>query len=199
MKFNSILIAFCLFQVLICSTIGLNEKSLQDAAANTLRYVKAYHQESINLKNKDSLIDLKFNYPALTTNNVLFKIDEYGLLTVKYANIKASITGKYNYKYQFWKSKVDFTAHLNNLNWEVTYLSSIKDLGNGKTEIHFKINKESKINCNLMKLAAPKLKENDKTIQEIKYKLKDIDLTPLKSELRKITQLILDTLNSYLK
>ena len=75
MKFNSMLfIIFCLFQTLICSTVGLNEKSLKDSAAKTLKYVRVYHQQSIKLTDKDMFANLKFNCPPLIINNIQFRL-----------------------------------------------------------------------------------------------------------------------------
>ena len=199
MKFiSTLLIAFCSFQVLICSTFKLNENSVREAAEKTLKYVKLYHQDSIKLKDKDSLIDLKFNYPALAMNNILIKVDEFGVLSIKYANIKATLTGKYSYFFQFWKADVDFTAQLNNVNWEVTYLTSIYEIGNEKIDIKLKKNSESQLNYNIGKLTTIKIRgdDHDKVMKEINITLKKVDFTPLQNEFSKLTQLILDTLKS---
>ena len=76
MKFNSILfITFCLLQALICSTVGLNEQSLKDAAAKTLKYSKVYHQESTKLEDKGVFRDVRFNYTSLTPDNIQFGFD----------------------------------------------------------------------------------------------------------------------------
>ena len=49
MKFNLMLfIIFCLLEALICSTDGLNEKSLIDAAIKTLKYFNEFQQKDVN-------------------------------------------------------------------------------------------------------------------------------------------------------
>ena len=123
MKVNSIfLITFCLLQVLNCETIGLNEQSLKNAAAKTLKYTRIYHQDSIKLneiKNeKAQLVDLKFSYLPLTSDNIQFRFDDYGLLHIKFVNLKATLKGKNIFKLVFIKVVSDFTAQLSNFNWE---------------------------------------------------------------------------------
>ena len=89
MKFHSILlIVLCLLQALNSSKVGLNEQSLKDAATKTLKYARVYHQESIKLEDKDNFSDIKLNYPPLTSNNIQFRFDEYGLLHIRFVNLR---------------------------------------------------------------------------------------------------------------
>ena len=111
MKFNSILlIIFCLLQVLKSSTVGWNEQFLKDASAKTLKYERAYHQESIKLEDKDEFYELKLNCPPLTSNNIQFRFDEYGLLHIRFVNLKAIVTGKYIFQL-FFRITVPFTVN----------------------------------------------------------------------------------------
>ena len=208
MKFNSmLLIIFCLLQVLNSSTVGLNEQSLKDAAVKTLKYARVYHQESIKLEDKDNIHDLKLNCPPLTSNNIQFSFDEYGLLHIKFINLKATVTGNYILKMIF-RITVPFTAKLNNFNWEQVFVVSKKDLGNGKLDIKFKPTEESKINYNMIlynKNNMVMTNTNTKGpfpfpfIENIKNGLKDLDFNSLKNQLKKVAQLILETLQSDLK
>ena len=207
MKVNLILlITFCLLQVLNCATVELNEQSLKNAADKTLKYARMYHQDSIKLneiKNeKDQLIDLKFNSPSLTLDNIQFRFDDYGLLHIKFVNLKATITGKNIFRLAFFGIGIEFTAHLSDFNWEQVFVVAKKDLGNGKLDIKFKPTEESAVNFNIFRFTSKRQNfENLKLPleQNIKNKLKTLDFTPVKAQLKKVAQLILETLQTDLK
>ena len=87
MKVNLILlIIFCLLQVLNSSLVRLDEQSLKKAAAKTLKYAKAFHEDSIIFEESDKFNDLKFNFPPLDINNVQFIYDLFGFLHVAFTN-----------------------------------------------------------------------------------------------------------------
>ena len=207
MKLNSmLLIVLCLLQALNSSTVGLNEQSLKDAATKTLKYARSYHQESMKLEGKDNLHDLKLNCPPLASDNIQFRFDEYGLLHIKFVNLKATVTGKYNYRFRFFGGAFSFTAKLNNFNWEQVFVVSKKDLGNGKLDIKFKPTEESKISYNMVlynskniAISNINIKKPSPIVESVKNGLKDLDFNPLKNQLKKIAQLILETLQSDLK
>ena len=206
MKVNLILlITFCLLQVLNCATVELNEQSLKNAADKTLKYARMYHQDSIKLneiKNeKDQLIDLKFNSPSLILDNIQFRFDDYGLLHIKFVNLKATLTGKYIFRLGFVGIGIDFTAQLSNFNWEQVFVVAKKDLGNGKLDIKFKPTEESAVNFNIFRFTSKRENFQElKVIDEnLKLKLKTLDFTPVKAQLKKVAQLILETLQSDLK
>ena len=194
MKFNSmLLIIFCLLQTLNSSTIGLNEQSLKDAATKTLKYARVYHQESVKLQDKDNFSDLKLNCPPLISNNIQFRFDEYGLLHIRFVNLKATVTGKYNYRIIFFGGVTSFTAKLNNFSWEQVFVVSKKDLGNGKLDIKFKPTEESKISYNMalyddknISMTNSNIKKAFPFLGNIKNGLKDLDFNPLKNQLKKI-------------
>ena len=199
MKINSILlITFCLLQVLNCATVGLNEQSLKNAAIKTLKYARMYHQDTIKLNDKDVFTDLKFNYSPLASDNIQFRFDEYGLLHIKFINLKTSIKGGYAFPVMFFKIFSEFTAQLNNFNWEQVFVVSQKDLGNGKLDIKFKSTEESAVNFSIFKYTVKNNDIKDKMKEQI-IKLKTLDFTPVKTELKKVAQLILETLQSDLK
>ena len=207
MKVNSILlINFCLLQALNCATVGVNEQSLKNAAAKTLKYTRMYHQDSLklndlNIGEKSQLLELKFSYPSLTSDNIQFRFDDYGLLHIKFVNIKASITGK-NYVRFMFRIATDFTAQLSNYNWEQVFIVAKKDLGNGKLDIKFKPTEESAVNFSIFKFNSKRQNMQDFPIpieQGIKFNLKKLDFTPVKNQLKKVAQLILETLQSDLK
>ena len=63
-----------------CVTDGSIEQSLKDSTAKTLKYTRGCHQSFIKLNNKEIFLDLRFNYPPLTPDNIQFKFDDFGLL-----------------------------------------------------------------------------------------------------------------------
>ena len=208
MKVNSILlIIFCLLQVLNCATVGVNEQSLKNAAAKTLKYTRMYHEASLKLNDlksdeRNQLLELKFSYPSLTSDNIQFRFDDYGLLHIKFANIRASITGKNYFKFALFPILIDFTAQLSNFNWEQVFIVAKKDLGNGKLDIKFKPTEESAVNFSIFRFTSKRQNFQELKLpleQNIKYKLKTLDFTPVKTQLKKVAQLILETLQSDLK
>jgi len=136
----------------------------------------------------------------LTSNNIQFRFDEYGLLHIKFVNLKATVTGKFNCRVLFFRLDVPFTAKLNNFNWEQVFVVSKTDLGNGKLDIKFKHTEESKISYNMIIYNSKNmLMANTPNADRIKNGLKDLDFTALKNKLKKLTQLIFETLQSDLK
>ena len=201
MKFNSILlIVFFLLQALNSSTVWLNEQSLKDAAAKTLKYTRAYHQETIKFENKENLYDLKLNYYPLILDNILFRFDEYGLLHIKFVNLKATVTGKHRFILGLFIHGVnEFIAQLNNFSWEQVFVVAKKDLGNGKLDIKFKPTEESAINFNIF-FKNLQIKHAQFGFKQIIEKgIKTLDYNALKVQLKKVAQLILETLQSDLK
>jgi len=203
MKFNSILlIIFCLLQALNNSTVGLNEQSLKDAAVKTLQNSKVNHQESFKLESKGSLVyDPKLSYSPLTSDNIQFRFDEYGLLYIKYVNLNITASG--SHKFNFYNSLSSFTARLDDFSWEQSFVVLKNDLDNGKLDIQFKSNEESEIKFNVTILPyGDKIKDDNfyKLFKNyIKLGLENHDFNPLKIKLRKISQLILETVQSDLK
>ena len=198
MKFNSILfIIFFLIQTLICST--LNEQSLKDAATKTLKYARAYHEESIKLVDNSFLKDLKLNIPSLTLDNIQFRFDENGLLHIRFVNLKPTITGQFIILKIFGLSP-QITAILDNFNWELVFIISKKNSGNGKLDIEFKSTEESAINFDVILYNSKGDKiGNNEMGQRVRNGIKKLDYSALKTQLRSIAQLILETLQSNLK
>jgi hypothetical protein len=165
-----------------------------------------YHQDSFKLNEikieKEQLLELKFNSPSLILDNIQFRFDDYGLLHIKFVNLKATLTGKYIFRLGFVGIGIDFTAQLSNFNWEQVFVVAKKDLGNGKLDIKFKPTEESAVNFNIFRFTSKRQNFEDFKFpleQSIKNKLKTLDFTPVKAQLKKVAQLILETLQSDLK
>ena len=154
MKFNSILlIIFCLLQVLNSSTDGLNEQTLIYATNKILKYAKIYHEEWMNLEDKENLYDLKLYCPSLILDNIQFSFEEEGKLHIKFVNLKLVVTGKYNYGIGFSHIVNDFRAALNNFYWNVIFEISKEELEDGKLDVKFKQIASSAIKYDVMLLS----------------------------------------------
>ena len=206
MKFNSILlIIFCLLQALNSSTDGLNEQSLKDALAKIIKYANIYHETWINLKDKESLYDLKLYCPPFNLDNIQFSFEENGNLSIQYINLKLVVTGKYKYGIGFSNIVNDFSASLNNFYWNIIYEVSKEELEDGKLDVKFKMLASSafKYDVFLLTKTAIEIKDQNTSIS-IEDNLKGLlsnnfGYFPLTNQLKKIAELILVTVKSDLK
>jgi len=206
MKLNSmLLIILCLLQALNSSTDGLNEQTFIDATAKIIKYAKIYHQELMNLEDRDDLYDLRMYCPPLTSDNIQFFIEENGHLNMKFVNIKLAVTGKYNYGIGFSHIVNDFSAALNNFYWNVIFEVSKEELEDGKLDVKFKQIATSAFKYDVIVFNKKSVELKDLNIsvsveESLKEKLNNnIGFFPLTNQLIKIAELILETVKSDLK
>ena len=206
MKFNSILlIIFCLLQALNSSTDGLNEQTVIDAASKILKYAKIYHEEWMNLEDKESLYNLKMYCAPLILDNIKIKFEENGNLNIAFVNLKLVVTGKYKYGIGFSSVVNDFRAALNNFRWNAIFEVSKEELEDGNLELKFKQISSSSLKYDVLLLTKSEynLKEQNTSIS-IEDNLKGLlsnnfGYFPLTNQLKKIAELILVTVKSDLK
>ena len=198
MKVFSLLVSFCLFQALICATLEVNEQTLKNAASKSLPFVKVFHQDTLNIENKGLLHGITLKYPVLTVGNMQFKFDEFGLLHIKYLNLRLQISGKNRAQLGHFNFESKFDAELNNFNWEQIFAIKLNDKGNGKVEINYTKTSESDVNFNISKFNTKvQSKYNIRDLDNsVKNQIRQLNFNPLKEQLRKITQLIFDTLQN---
>ena len=119
---------------------------------------------------------------------------------IRFANLKATITGKN--KIGLFSTFKPFTARLNNFSWEQVFVVAKKDLDNGKLDIKFKPIEESPVDFSII-LTHQNISQDIKFTEAMKkfilFNLKALDFIPIKNQLKKIAQLILQTLQSDLK
>ena len=207
MKFNSILlIIFCLLQVLNSSTDGLNEETLIEATSKILKYANIYHEEWINLEDKENLYDLKLYFPSFILDNIQFSFEENGSLSIKYVNLKLVVTGKYKYGIGFSQIVNDFRAALNNFYWNAIFEVSKEELEDGKLNVKFTQVASSafKYDVKLLTKTEYNIETNNANISlsvedSLKDLLKNLNFRPLEYEFKKVNQLILETVKSDLK
>ena len=193
----SIFILFCSLQTLICDKPGVTQQSLQEAFTISLPFIKTFHPTPFILAGDKFLLTF-LRYTELNSNNVEFRFDEYGLLHVKFVNLKGKITGL-----TFLKPKSiftfmsNFTAELSNMSWEETFVVESTKKEEGKFDIKFKSISESSISYNIFRIHMKNSSKEDH--YKLKFGIKKLDFTPFKTHLKKISGLILETLQNKLK
>ena len=140
----------------------------------------------------------KLSFSELNSRNIQFKFDEYGLLHIKFININGEVSGRtFPDPRKCAIITTYYKARLSNINWEETYAVESTKIANGKYDVKFKSVSESEISYNIFRII---IERGPKEYQEtVKLLVKKLDFTPLKSHLKKISGLILDTLKIKLK
>ena len=201
MKALPILVTFCLFQALMCISLEVTTEALNSAVTKSAPFLKVFHQETLALSNRESLSNLKLQYSVLNPWNIQFKFDDFGLLHIKYVNLKIKVTGQSKVSVIAFRLLSRFTAELTNFSWEQVYAVKVSDLGNGKVDLKKTKTSETEANFNINKLTIQNIdpKANKQDLEaNIKIQLKLINLDPLKQQLRKVTDLIFETLQAEL-
>ena len=199
MRALTIILTFCLLQALMCVSLEVTEESLKKAVVESVPFLKVFHQESLKIDSKENLSNLVLKYPVLNPGNIQFKFDDFGLLHIKYVNLKLTLTGKNKARVYAFSVSSDFGAELTNFSWEQVYAVKVNDLGNGKVDLKKTKTSEAELNYNINKLTMQKFnqKYNIKEIETvIKNQIKLLNLKPLKAHLRWITELFFVTLQS---
>ena len=94
MQTHSLLILICLLGALICDKVGINQKTLVEAFNTSLPFIKSFHPAPFQLSGS-TLRSASLSYTELTPKNIEFKFDEYGLLHLKFVNLKGKVTGSF--------------------------------------------------------------------------------------------------------
>ena len=201
MKVYSLLILLCFLETLVCDIEGLNATLLHKTFNSSIQYLRAFHPEPFYVLLKsplNALSNLRLGYADLNGKNVEFKFDEFGMLHVKYINLKLNVSGKYASTYRrYYKFYTSFTAELINASLEQIYGVKSQKLENGKYDIKFGHLSDSEVSFNVVKLY--KISSGSNIQKSIKTLMADIDFTPLKLHFQKVTNVVLDKLSSNLK
>ena len=199
MKALPILVTFCLLQALMCVSLEITTESLNSAVMKSAPFLKVFHQASLSLSSREYLSNLKLEYPVLTPGNFQFKFDDFGLLHIRYVNLRLKVTGFSKVSVIAFRLSSQFSAELTNFSWEQIYAVKVIDNGNGKVDLKKTKTSEIEANYNINKLTIQKINQkysiNDiQTI--IKNQIKQLNLEPLKAQLRRVTELIFETLQT---
>ena len=207
MKANSILlITFCLLQVLNCAKVKISEQSLKKALIKALKSQRS-SQESIKLSSYSDYTDLIFTYSPLTSDNIKLYYDDFlEELNIRFDNLKTTLTGKHIKIICGYTFTTEFIAQLANFKWEQVFNVSKKNLGNRK----FTPITESRFDVDVDRFTqkTENIPDQYKNIiytnpnfREVLFKLniRSFNYTAVKNQLTKISQLILQYLQSDLK
>ena len=199
MKALPILVTFCLLQALICVSLEITTESLNSAVMKSAPFLKVFHQPSLSLSSREYLSNLKLEYPVLTPGNFQFKFDDFGLLHIRYVNLRLKVTGFNKVSVIAFRLSSQFSAELTNFSWEQIYAVKVIDNGNGKVDLKKTKTSEIEANFNINKLVTQKIDPRANKVDveaNIKSQLKLLNLDPLKQQLRRITDLIFETLQA---
>jgi len=207
MKAYSAIILLCFLQTLMCDAV-LNTTALLQTFNTSLKHLKAFRPASIPVKGVKkagpsfNLKGLTLAYAGLTGKDASFKKDDFGLLHVKYSNLKLTLKGTYPTTGQRkLKFANPFTASLSNANFELIYGVTSKDLTNGKHEFKFTFKNETAVNFKLSKFTTVGKKTNTTSASEAAAKLQinKVDFAPLKAHFKKVTQIVFERFNAKIK
>jgi len=199
MRVLPILVTFCLLQVLMCVSLEVTTDSLNNAVKKSAPFLKVFHQDSLSLGNRDTLSNVQLLYPVLGSGNIQFKFDDFGLLHIKYVNLRLRVTGTNRARVVSFSVASTFNAELSNFVWEQVYAIKINEKQDGKLELKKTKTSESQISFNINKLTSKSInsKIDIKEIEtNIKAQIKLLNFEPLRQQLRKITELIFETLQA---
>jgi len=209
MKVYSIFIIFYFLQTLICDKPGVTQQSLQEAFKTSLPFIKSFHPLPFGLSGS-SLRSAKLEYTELNSNNIQFSFDDLGLLHLKFVNLKGKVTGSTFKTYTRYfphavpgkvvpkKEFFYFSAELSNINWEETFSIESTKKADGKYDVKYKSMAESKLSYNILGVKGTLVKiEEEETA--VKFQITKLNFDPFKTHLKKISGLILETLQNILK
>lgn len=198
MKMLSLFILFCFLETLFCDVPGADINTIQNAFNKALPYMKTFHQSKFNLPNKENKYEnIKLDFEEINSNNVQFKYDEFGLLHIKFVNLKFKISGTFYFNLKIFRKSIGFSALLNNFNWEITYALSSTKLSNGKFSLKYKPTGESDVSCYVSNLKLNEDFMKPLTEKIIPSQIKKLDFSSVKLHLKKLVKVIFDTLQNY--
>ena len=199
MKVLPILVTFCLLQVLMCVSLEVTTDTLNNAVKKSAPFLKVFHQETLSLGNRDTLSNVQLHYPVLGSGNIQFKFDDFGLLHIKYVNLRLRVTGNNRARVVNFSVASTFNAELSNFVWEQVYAVKLNEKADGKIELKKTKTSESQTSFNINKLTSKTVnsKIDIKEIEtNIKAQIKLLNFEPLRQQLRKVTELIFETLQA---
>jgi len=200
MKVYSLLVLLCFLQTLFCDKEGVNQESLLAAFNTSLPFIKSFHPSSFSLTGSPLIKDAKLYDTVIGPNNIQFRFDEFGLLHLKFVNLKGRIQGlvfigKTYSPISFFNL---FVCELSNINWEETYAIDSTKKAEGKYDVKFKSTSESSVSFNIFKLVLLTLTTKE-LLDDARFKVNQLSFDPFKAHLKKISGLILQTLQNRLK
>ena len=208
MNFNSILlITFCLLQVLNCA-VKLSEQTLKRALTKTLKS-EINKKYSIKLSLPSEYTELNFTYSPLTSDNIkLWYHESTEDLHVEFVNLNVTVTGIYKEYIAGYKILTEFAVKLTKFYWEQEFDATKLYLGNRNFTPKREPSVDAYASYNDLTQKTKNIPEKIKDIIDsdseirkiyIATRLMSLDYNEVKIQLRKISQLLLQNLQSDLK
>ena len=203
MKVYTLLILFSFFKILLCDIEGLIINKLNNIFAKSLPYLKVFHPESFTIRSTSMLLgSSKFQYDEINKNNIIFKLDEFNGLHVKFVHLKATMSGLYRTDtVRNLSPYKKFKANLNDITYEQTYKIITTKQPNGKYSFKYTKIGESDLSFNVEKFDIPDYdgKKLDLLVKMASSSLKSLNYNAFKLHLNKLQNLILDLVASELQ
>ena len=200
MRVYSLLILLYFLQTLICDKAGVNQESLLAAFNTSLPFIKSFHPSSFSLTGSSLIKDAKLYDTKIGPNNIQFRFDEFGLLHLKFVNLKGRIQGRVFIGKTF--SPISYfsicVCELNNINWEGTYAVESTKRAEGKYDVNFKSISESPVSFNIFKMVLLPTSTKE-LLDDARFKINKLSFASFNAYLKKISGLILQTLHNRLK
>ena len=199
MKVYSLLIAFCVFHVLICSYEGVNQKNLQNAFIKALPRIKATLPQKITIPTFNQYRELIFLLSSLNEKNVQIIMDEFGLIQFKYINFNFAFSGRFVNGYL--RENAPMKADITDFCWGQTFYAKTKKLDNGKYSLVYKQTDDSEINFNVrnIKVDISKRLTREVTTRTLPKTMKNFNFKLVKDFLERIAKLTFENLKNDLE
>jgi hypothetical protein len=199
MKVYSLLIAFCAFQVLICSYEGVNQRKLQDAFIKALPHIKVTLPQKISIPAFNQYRELIFTLSSLNQNNVQIIMDEFGLIQFKYTNFNFAFSGRFVNAYL--RENSPMKADVTDFCWEQTFYVKTKKLDNGKYSLNYKQTGDSEIKFNVrnVQVDIKKRLARKATTNTLPKTMKNFNFKLVKDFLERIAKLTFENLKKDLE
>ena len=202
MKINSILILLIniLQTLIVCDIEGVTQESLKEAFITSLPYIKSFHPNSITSIGRPPFHVANITYEELTPDNVEFRFDEFENLYIKFVNLKLNIEGQLHAtKRSLSKFKIVdlYKAKLYDVNWEEKFWIRITKKEEGKYELRYSHNGESKVSFKVASFIVEK--DATETSSFYKSQINRFSFHYFEQHLKKLTKIILKALEKKLK
>lgn len=196
MKASSLLVLFCLLSVILCDTTGVTKEALKASFEGGLNFMKAFHKTTYTL-GKGIFNKYTLTNPLLAEENIDFKV-ENGLVRVIFQNIKLTLSGSATIRKSQFFQTTSVGATLDSTKYELGYTFSSTKLADGKYEVKFSKASESEFTYKIARLTS-KFSGLTDLEDQLKARIQKLDFTVYKDYLKKIANLVLETLPSYMK
>ena len=193
----SLLVLLCFLGVILCDIQGFTVQSLKDSYKQAIPYIKAFYKKTLNLARTTQLSGIVLYNYMLGEDNIEFRIDS-GIVHKKNKKIKLSLQGRGYLIKSTFKEYTNFSAKLNNVKYELSYSINAQKLENGKYEVIYRKAGETSFTYDISRVSSKFNGLSDLETQ-LKNQVNSLNFAPYKDYLKKIAELILETLPNYLK